>query len=771
MALFVLRRDRPARFARPVAALTILLLLGTAALAIGAPMWTDVRESVIPATGTRYIQPDLYRTVSFDYGAIGTLLASAPAEGSARAQQQPLVLELPLPGGGSTRFAVVDAPIMAPELAQQFPEIRTYLGRGLDDPTATARLDHTPHGFHAILFLQGGTVYIDPYQREDVAHYLVYNKRDSHPRNKGDMTCELLDESGMAEEIRAIIQGNEAELGHGTQLRTYRTAVACTGEYATFHGGTVPLALAAVTTSMNRVTGVYERDLSIRMQLIANNSLIIYTNATTDPYTNNSGGTMLGQNQTNLDAVIGNANYDIGHVFSTGGGGIASLGVVCRTGFKARGVTGLGAPIGDNFDIDYVAHEIGHQFGGNHTFNGNAGACAGGNRNASTAYEPGSGSTIMAYAGICAPQDLQPHSDDYFIWINHQEIIAYTTVGSGNTCPVITNTGVIVPTVNAGVGAFTIPISTPFVLTGSAGTTGTPTYCWEESDLGAAGHPNQPVGNAPIFRSFDPVSSPSRTFPKIQDLISNTQTLGEILPSYTRNLSFRLTVRDFQAGGVGVENSSLSFFVTNTAGPFTLTYPTAFGLTLPGGSQQTVTWNVASTDLAPVNCQTVNILLSTDGGNNFNTMLLAGTPNDGSEQIALPNIATNFARVKVAAADHIFFDISNFNFVIQGTTGVDVPLDAAARDQLFLSENHPNPFNPSTTIAFGLPQPGPASLRVYDLHGRLVKTLVEGTLPAGAHSAVWDGSDLSGGSAASGLYLYELRAGDERLTHRMLLLK
>jgi hypothetical protein len=771
MAQFVPRRDRLALFARPVAALTITLLLGSAALAFAAPTWTDVRESVIPEAGTRYIQPDLYRTVTFDYDAVGSLLASAPAEGSARAQSQPLVIELPLPGGGSTRFAVVESPILAPELGRQFPNIRTYLGRGLDDPTATARLDHTPLGFHAVMFLQGGSVYIDPYQQKDVDHYLVYNRRDYQPTNKGDVTCEVIDEDGMAAEIHAIIQGNEAELGHGTQLRTYRTAVACTGEYAVFHGGTVPSALAAVTTSMNRVTGVYEREVSVRMTLIANNNLIIYTNGATDPYTNNNGGTMLGQNQANLDAVIGNANYDIGHVFSTGGGGVANLGVVCRTGNKARGVTGLPTPIGDGFDIDYVAHEMGHQFGGNHSFNGSSSNCAGGNRNAGTAYEPGSGSTIMAYAGICPPQDLQPHSDDYFIWINIQEIIAYTTVGSGNTCPVITATGAFVPTVNAGVGGFTIPISTPFALTGSAGTTGAPTYCWEESDLGPTGHPNVPVGNAPIFRSFDPVAIPTRTFPKLANILGNFQTIGEILPSYTRNLSFRLTVRDFQGGGVGVENASLAFFVTSNAGPFLITFPDVAGLTFPGGSQQTVIWNVANTDLAPVGCQTVNILLSTDGGLNFNTTLASGTANDGSELITLPNTATTTARIKVAAADHVFFDINNFNFTIQGTTAVDEPLAAGAPDRLTLAENRPNPFNPSTTIAFALPLSGPASLRVYDMNGRLVKTLVDAALPAGGHTAAWDGSDVGGGSAASGVYLYELRAGSERLTRRMLLLK
>jgi hypothetical protein len=211
--------------------------------------------------------------------------------------------------------------------------------------------------------------------------------------------------------------------------------------------------------------------------------------------------------------------------------------------------------------------------------------------------------------------------------------------------------------------------------------------------------------------------------------------------------------------------------VTATAGPFAITYPNAFGLTLPGGSQQTVTWTVNSTDLAPINCQLVNILFSSDGGQNFSTVLASNTANDGSETITLPNVATTTARIKVAAADHIFFDINNFNFTIQGSTGVETPSDAATTDRLVLSENHPNPFNPSTTIEFALPVAGPATLRIYDLQGRLVKTLVDQSLTPGRHSAVWDGSDIGGGTAASGVYLYELRANGERLTRRMLLVK
>ena len=651
----------PCRSMRVLLAVAILAL-GLAAVANAqrnaSPFWSDVSPAAFAPAGDRLIVPDRYRALTLDRDELAAALARVPLEGSPAAAIR-AEIDLPLPDGSFGRFAIVESPIMAPELQALYPEIRTYAGYGIDDPSATVRFDLTPVGFHALILSASGTIYIDPFQREDDRHYQSYYKRDFRS-NKSLGGCTVLDEDGMGAEIERLAgQGLKRS---GTQLRTYRAAVAATGEYTAYHGGTVALGLAAVVTSMNRVDGVYEKEMSIRMVLVANNNLIIYTNSSTDPYTNSNGSTMLTQNQTNLDAVIGTANYDIGHVFSTGGGGIAGLGVVCRAGQKAKGVTGSPAPIGDAFDIDYVAHEMGHEFGANHPFNGTGGNCSGGNRNASTAYEPGSGSTIMAYAGICSPQDLQMNSDDYFLWISIQEIVTYTTTGLGNGCPVTTSTGVINPVAEAGTGGFAIPISTPFTLTASATTTGTPTFCWEESDLGSAGAPDSPVGNAPIFRSFDPVASTTRTFPKASDLINNVHTIGELLPSYARTLSFKVTVRDTQAGGVGVANDLISFTVAS-AGPFLVTSPNT-AVSWAGGSQQTVTWNVASTTATPISCANVNIRLSTDGGYTFPTVLVAGTPNDGSQSVTLPGTATTLARIKVESVGNIFFDISNVNFTI-----------------------------------------------------------------------------------------------------------
>jgi hypothetical protein len=651
-----------------VSLVATILILGLAAVASAQTaasfVWSDVSSTAIAPAGERVIIADPFRALSLDRTELGVYLSRVPLENSAAATFRP-ELELPLPDGTMGRFAIVESPIMAPELQARYPEIRTYAGYGVDDPSAYVRFDLTPAGFHAMIFSSGGTIFIDPYQLGDDRHYQSYYKRDFRS-DKLLGGCTIVDDAGMAAEIERL----SSQFGQrsGTQLRTYRTVVAATGEYTAHFGGTVALAMAAIVTSMNRVDGVYELEVAVRMVLVANNDLVVYTNAATDPYTNADGATMLSQNQATCDAVIGSANYDIGHVFSTGGGGIAGLGVVCNAARKAQGVTGSPQPHGDAYDIDYVAHEIGHQFGSNHPFNGNAGSCAGGNRNASTAYEPGSGSTIMAYAGICAPQNLQTHSDPYFLWKSIEEIITYTNSGYGNICAVRTNTGVVQPAIEAGTGGFSIPIGTPFSLTCSATTVGTPTYCWEESDLGPAGAPTAPVGNAPIFRSFVPVTSPTRIFPKVSDLLANTSHIGEILPTYARTLSFRATVRDVQATGVGVAIDNIVFSVA-AAGPFLVTSPNT-AVNWPGGTAQTVTWNVAGTDAAPISCANVNILLSTDGGYTWPTVLASGTPNDGSELVTLPLVITTTARIKVEAVGNVFFDLSNLNFTIsQPPTG------------------------------------------------------------------------------------------------------
>ncbi len=633
--------------------------------------------------------PKRFRALEVDAKALATLLDRAPAERSAG--EPPLLLALPYPDGTDRLFRVEESPILEPALAAKFPEIHTFVAQGIDDPTATARLSLTSLGFHAMVLSAAGTVYIDPYHKGDSRYALSYFKADAvraagapfHCDVKGDVKGEDPEEAKAAaarresREPAISLPISLPATASGTQLRTYRLALAATGEYSAAvcapDPAGVDCAMNAMVVSMNRVDGIYEREVAIRMVLVGNDDLVVYTDGTTDPYTNDDGGTMLGQNQTNLNNVIGSANYDIGHVFSTGGGGIAQLSVPC-TSAKAQGVTGSGNPTGDGFDVDYVAHEMGHQFGADHTFNGTTQSCGGGNRSSSAAYEPGSGTTIMAYAGICGAEDLQPHSDDTFHTKSFDQIVAFSTGITGRSCAVATATGNTAPVVSAGT-AHTIPKLTPFTLTGSAtDADGDPlTYLWEELDLGTAAPPNTDVAAIrPIFRTFVPLTVPSRTFPRLADILANTPTLGESMSTRNRTMTFRLTARDNRAGGGGVSYAAATVTVNAAAGPFAITQPTT-PLSWSGNSVQTVTWNVAGTSAAPVSCASVEIDLSTDGGATFPTALLASTPNDGSEPVTVPNTPTAQARVRVACVGNVFFDISHANFTIVADDGLPGP--------------------------------------------------------------------------------------------------
>jgi hypothetical protein len=628
--------------------------------------WREV--SSIPVSGERLTVPSSYRALNLDLNLLQQYLNTAKPEPSQTSNlTNGLMLEVPMPDGSFERFSIFQYNIMHPDLAAKFPQIKTYTGKGINDVTSTIKLDVTQFGFHAMIRSSKGDVYIDPYNQKTVNYYMSYERKNLVRQNSFE--CSLADETAM--EIQNTVS-NTVQRTNGTQLRTYRLALACTGEYAAFYGGTVSGAMAGMATTMNRVNGVYESELSIRMVMVANNNLIVYTNSSTDPFTNNNGSTLLSQNQTTCDNIIGSSNYDIGHVFSTGGGGVAYLGCVCSSSNKAKGVTGNSAPSGDGFDIDYVAHEMGHQFGGDHTFNSTTGSCNG-NRSSTAAYEPGSGITIQAYAGICGSDNLAPHSIAYFHGYSLDQMITFSNTGGGNSCPVTTSTGNTAPVVTNMGNNCSIPISTPFVLTGAATDANGDalTYSWEERDLGSAGAWNVQSTTAPMFRPFPPTTSPSRTFPQMSDVVNNTTTVGELLPNQARTLKFRLTARDSRTGGGGIMHPDTNLIVTvvNAGGAFAVTAPNT-AVTWAGNSTQTVTWNVSGTTGSGINTANVKISLSTDGGYTYPTVLLATTPNDGSQTITVPNISTTTARVKVEAVGNIFFDISNTNFTITTSTGL-----------------------------------------------------------------------------------------------------
>ncbi|MCS5568109.1 MAG: thrombospondin type 3 repeat-containing protein [Pseudomonadales bacterium] len=648
-----------------------------------AVFWVDDSEPM--STDERFIVPSSYRNVRIDLARFRPKLATVPHENDVALRVSEYKITIPLPDGTDQEFRIVESPVMAPELAAKFPAIKTYAGQGIDDPTATLRFDVTPQGFHGAVISERGTYYIDPYTPNDLQNYISYWKTDYEKNNvrvfqelppiRRDEPVDskfddVISRKPDTKDVRRKKEVVAQKTSSGTELRTYRLALAATGEYTAFHGGTVAGAVAAMSTSMNRINGVYEREVSIRMVLVADNDLLVYTNAAEDPYTNDDGGTLLSENQSNIDAVIGTANYDIGHIFSTAGGGVAVLGSVCR-GDKAHGVTGRSAPIGDPFDIDFVAHEMGHQFGATHTFNNSCG----GNRYGGGAYEPGSGSTIMAYGGLCAP-NLQSSGDGYFHNASYNEIVSFSVNGGGNACATIKQTGNSPPTVTMPQADLSIPVSTPFELTMVGGDLDQDalTYIWEQFDLGPATASSdddlsQPTGNQPIFRSWPPsTTGATRVFPRLSDLTANTTVIGERLPTYVRDLTFKATVRDNRAGGGGVVDDSVSYSVTDAAGPFLVRSTTA---AYARNTTQTITWDVANTDKAPVNATHVDIFLSMNGGALYSVTLAERVPNDGSHEVLLPDLEVAAARFKVKGSDHVFFAISDADFAIENDADGD----------------------------------------------------------------------------------------------------
>ncbi len=647
-----------------VAALGVLVVLPSAvgqrsdAPAANAGPWTfPVEAASTQQTQTSWIEPAVFETALLDRDAMALTLSNAPAESTVAVADSTAILQVPMPDGRIERFRIAEAPVMAPALAAKYPEIKTYVGQGIDDPAATARFDITPTGFHAQILSPRGAVYVDPRFRGNDTVHATYYKRDFRAAGARP-ACTIVPNPLAPAPPNNGVASVSAVLPSGGDLRTYRLAVAATGEYTQFHGGTVAAGMAAIVTAINRVTGIYEIEVAVRMVLVANNDQLVFTNSSTDPYSNNNGGAMLSQNRTTINNIIGLSNYDVGHVFSTGGGGVASLSVICTSG-KAFGVTGLFAPIGDPFYVDFVAHEMGHQFGGLHTFNGVRSSCGGGNRSGSAAYEPGSGSTIQAYAGICGADNLQPNSDPYFHSISYDQIRNHVTFGNGGICPVITSTGNTPPVVDAGLDV-TIPRSTPFVLTatGSDVDPDVLTYGWEERDLGPAATLEAPDdGSIPLFRSFNPTTDSSRTFPRLSNIISGVSTDDEKLPATNRTMRFRVTVRDNRAGGGGVDSDERLVTVDAGSGPFRITAPID-AISVSGPAQ--IMWAVAGTANPPVNAPLVNILMSTDGGNTFPVTLAASTPNDGSETVSIPNLNGDSASIKVEGVDNVFFAVSGF---------------------------------------------------------------------------------------------------------------
>lgn len=602
------------------------------------------------------------------------------------------VISLPNASGIIEQFEVLEASNFEPALQAQFPEIRAFSGRGITDKHATVKLSISPQGVQSMVFRTGmANEFLEPYSQD----HTVYSVYASH-RDKGQLpwTCSTPDQQMFASIKSGTGAADLTGSSSGT-LKTMRLAQSCNAEYSNYFGATssaqVGLVLAAFNATLTRCNGVYEKDLALHLNLVASSTNVIYYNPSSDPYTTLSSWNSQLQNALNTTLTgpgttlaANNAAYDIGHMFgaSGGGGNAGCIGCVCVNGVsggggstKGRGITSPadGIPQGDNFDIDYVAHEVGHQLGGNHTFS-HSSEGTGVNK------EVGSGITVMGYAGITS-YDVAPHSIDIF----HQASIAQIQANlATKSCPVsVVMTANTAPAV-AAVSNYTIPISTPFALTasGTDAENDPLTYCWEQNDnttttgSGSVASPTKTTG--PNWLSFPASTSGTRTFPRLSTILAGlnvTPTLGgdaaanvEALSSVSRTLNFRVTVRDNSPYVAGSTIGQTAFTdavvtVTNTSGPFAVTSPNT-NITWGAGTNQTVTWSVNGTNGGSVNCATVNILLSTDGGQTFPTVLAAATANDGSQVVTAPGTTGTTNRIKVEAVGNIFFDISNTNFTI-----------------------------------------------------------------------------------------------------------
>lgn len=635
-------------------------------------LWSKIDESRLAGIDKfeRASIPDKFELFSVDFSQLKNQLLNAPLDTSGL--ESNVVVSFPDYNGKISDYVIYEAPVMEKALADKYPDIKSYVGKGVEDKTATIRFSTTVFGLH-LMMISGeiGTYYIDTYTK-DLNNYIIYSRKDI--RNTRTFSCAVEDSP---EKIATEI-GNQVQKATDGKFRQYRLAMACTIEYAAYHINASPqvettdaekkaTVLAAMNVTMTRVNGIYEKDMSLRMNLVANNDIIIYV--TTDSFSNNNANTLINQSQSVINTQIGSANYDIGHTVSTGGGGLAGLGVVCVSGQKARGITGSPAPVGDPYDVDYVAHEMGHQFGGPHTFSGTGGNCAG-NESPVDAVEPASGTTIMAYAGICGP-NVQSNSDPYFHAVSIASMNAHM-IGTGN-CASQTNNGNNVPVISA-LSNYTIPKGTAFVLTGTATDVNAGaalTYCWEQIDAAAGvNNPTTTQTSGPIYRSFNPSTSNKRYFPRFADVLNGNLTpTWEVTPDVGRALNFALTVRDNQTPTGGqTARANMTVNTVNAAGPFVITYPNVDNTSWASGSTQTITWNVAGTTANGVNTSNVNILFSSDGGATFST-LLANTANDGTETITLPNISAPFCRILIEAVGNIFYTVTkNFSLGYQVTT-------------------------------------------------------------------------------------------------------
>ncbi|MBK8817664.1 MAG: T9SS type A sorting domain-containing protein [Saprospiraceae bacterium] len=581
---------------------------------------------------------------------------------------------IPMPDGSLHEYTIVESPVMEEELKINYPSIKSYRGINKNNKTEIVRFDLGPYGFHALVWTSKGMVQIDPYNRTEQGYYVSYYTQDYESDTYKNVPFCGADHEGQQTKDKKIF--GQQRFDHEVMMvRQYRLALACTPTWAASRG-TVENCLADMNTMVNRANLIYEKELSVRMVLVAKNDKIVFLDPLSNPYTSTDRGrSLINQNTAVINQKIGTNSYDIGHVLSRCNdvGGIASPGSIC-TGLKGAGVTCHNNNNIESIVTRVLSHEMGHQMSASHTFN----SCGETDQLAlGTAFEPGSGTTIMSYAGGCGSDNVAGTNDDYYHVASLDQMLSYTnwTNQDAYICATKIDVANTIPTAKINLTAgFTIPVSTPFELTGEAvDLENDPlTFVWEQYDAGVSSPYGSPMGNVPIFRSLKPQSRPYRFFPNEGRILTGRLTeKDEILPTYTRNLTFRFVVRDNHPGGGAANWDELKFFVSQEAGPFVLKFP-FLAEKFEVGQKVKVEWDVANTDKAPVNCKKVNIFLS------VNDQLRTGHPNlvplaynvenDGEELVILPNYVSNKARIVIKAADNIFLTTGAYPSVISPAT-------------------------------------------------------------------------------------------------------
>jgi subtilisin-like proprotein convertase family protein len=668
--------------------ITILSLY--ALMASAQSPWTHVTDetTIQKHNGERAMIPKAYDTYALDLTSLKSLLSKAPMAQDINGKKARLAL--PVGDGIVETFEFVESPAMSPVLSAKFPAIKSYKGISLDNPHNTAWIDFSQNEFRGIINKLETKIFIDPYYRVADGNYVVYHSRDEVVDLEDlEKTCgvtsyeqELYNQKPEGVYLSKNY-GNTKAAGLPVTKITYRFAVTSTGLWTAQQGNSVNAVLARINTAANRLNSIFEPEMAIKFELVDNNDeLIFFTNQVPlTPFSSEREGRVcLRENSDVINRTIGQNSYDMGHCFTVrctdGVAGVANLGSVCNER-KGNGVSCVGTSDIGNFMLTVAAHELGHQFTTGHTW----GSCPpsqdqfSGQQNC----EPGSGSTIMSYFNLCGAENLNAPYSGVFHTCSLIPITNFVNTGDGSTCgnrEVVNNSH---PDVFILDEPNTIPVSTPFELIGDATDMEDDelTFVWEQIDGGTIAFPlGSPAGSAPAFRTFPPSARKSRVFPRLSSILVGSDNGAERLPTYERELNFALTVRDNNPTAGGINWETIKLDVTEAAGPFVVTTPSVL-TTASVNEEVLVEWDVAGTDGPEVDCQFVDIYFSPDNGVTFETRLLNSTPNDGSAMVRMPNELTTSGKIKVKAADNVFFNINRNTIRVVEPTVPSFFVDAA----------------------------------------------------------------------------------------------